>query len=133
MKLILDGAKCTGCKICELACSAKHQGVFNPAKSHLIITDVETLTGREKKLKSCTLCLNCISNCPVEAINFNGKWLVTDHTTCIGCGQCVEACPEHVIYLNNDGKAETPDFCQGNPSCIEWCPHQAINLEEKAQ
>jgi Fe-S-cluster-containing hydrogenase component 2 len=132
MQLLLDKAKCTGCKICELACSAKHQGVFSPAKSHLKITDGETPTGREKQLKSCTLCLGCVSICPVQAISFNGKWLVTDSETCIGCGQCVDACPEHVIYLNNDGKAETPDFCQGMPCCIEWCPHQAISLEEKA-
>lgn len=133
MKLILDGAKCTGCKICELACSAKHQGVFNPGKSHLKIRDVETQTGRDKQLKSCTLCLKCISSCPVEAISFSGKCLTVDSETCIGCDQCIDACPQGVIYLNNDGKASVPDFCQGNPCCIEWCPHQAIHLEDNVQ
>jgi carbon-monoxide dehydrogenase iron sulfur subunit len=132
MKLTLDASKCTGCKICELACSAKHQGVFNPVKSHLNITDVETQAGREKRLKSCTLCLTCVSNCPVEAIAFNGKWLNIDSEICIGCGQCVDDCPPGVIYLNNDGKASVPDFCEGNPSCVEWCPHQALGKEEDA-
>jgi anaerobic carbon-monoxide dehydrogenase iron sulfur subunit len=132
MKLILDRAKCTGCKICELACSAKHQQVFSPVKSHLTITEVETPMGVEKRLESCTLCLKCVSICPVEAISFNGKWLITDREKCIGCSQCVDACSEHVIYRDDDGKAQTPDFCEGTPCCIEWCPHQAISLEGEA-
>lgn len=130
MKLILDSSKCTGCKICELACSAKHQGVFNPEKSHLSITEVETKTGKEKQLKSCTLCLSCVSDCPVEAITFNGKWLTLDSETCIGCGKCIDTCPQNLIYLNNGGKAAVPDFCKGSPSCVEWCPHQALAKEE---
>jgi anaerobic carbon-monoxide dehydrogenase iron sulfur subunit len=130
MKLIFDSAKCTGCKICELACSSKHQGVFNPQKSHLKIIESETQDGKIKQLKSCTLCLTCTSNCPVEAITFNGKWLSIDRDACAGCGQCVDACPEGVIYLDNEGKAAVPDFCEGNPYCIGWCPHQAIKLEE---
>lgn len=129
MKLILDAEKCTGCKICELACSARHQRVFNPKKAHLKIIGTHTKTVIQKQLKSCTLCLDCVKNCPVEAITFNGKWLVVDGELCTGCGQCVNTCPEGIIYLKNDGTAAVPDFCEGNPSCIEWCPHQALNKE----
>ena len=132
MKLIFDGRKCTGCKICELACSAKHQGVFNPGKSHIKIINSDTSTVREKQLKACTLCLSCVTGCPIEAIVSNGKWLEVDSEICTGCGQCVDACPEGVIYLSNDGKAVVPDFCEGNPSCVEWCPHQALSKEEDA-
>jgi len=128
-KLLFNTAKCTGCKICELACSAKHQGVFNPAKSHLKIKNVNTENATEKQLKSCNLCLSCVSSCPVEAVTFNGKWLTVDSELCAGCGQCVDACPQGLIYLNDDGKALIPDFCKGAPSCVEWCPHQAISLE----
>lgn len=130
MKLVLNEGKCTGCKICELACSAKHQGVFNPMKAHLRIIDNYTMAGREKGLKTCTLCLSCVKNCPVEAISYNGKWLVVNSELCTGCGQCVGVCSEGVIYLNNNGIAATPDFCEGSPYCIEWCPHQAIRKEE---
>ncbi len=133
MKLIFDAGKCTGCKICELACSAKHQGVFSPGKSHLKIAETETPNDSQKQLKSCTLCLSCISSCPVEAIAFNGKWLTVDNEACAGCGQCVDICPQGIIYLDNGGKAAVPDFCQGTPCCIEWCPHQAIQLEDGAK
>jgi carbon-monoxide dehydrogenase iron sulfur subunit len=131
MKLILDTEKCNGCKICELACSATHQGVFNPGKAHLKIIVASERTV-EKQLKSCTLCLDCVKSCPAEAIFFNGKWLDVDSELCSGCGQCIDACPEGVIYLNNDGKAAVPDFCQGSPSCIDWCPHQALSQKEDA-
>ena len=130
MKLILDEAKCTGCKICELACSAKHQGVFNPGKSHLKIIDAGTIKGAKKQLNSCTLCLNCVSSCPAGAITFNNNWLVMAQESCSGCGICVDVCPQKIIHLNNEGKAAIPDFCQGNPACVEWCPHQALLKEE---
>jgi carbon-monoxide dehydrogenase iron sulfur subunit len=132
MKLILDAEKCTGCKICELACSATRQGVFNPGKAHLKIIVADKNMVREKQLKACTLCLGCVTSCPVEAITYNGKWLAVDNELCSGCGQCVDVCPEGVIYLSNDGKAAVPDFCQGNPSCIDWCPHQALSQKEDA-
>jgi carbon-monoxide dehydrogenase iron sulfur subunit len=118
--------------MCELACSAEHQGIFNPVKSHLKIIVADVKTAGEKQLKSCTLCLSCVSSCPSEAITFNGNWLVVDHESCSGCGVCVDTCPEGVIYLNNDGKAAVPDFCKGSPSCVEWCPHQALYKEEGA-
>jgi anaerobic carbon-monoxide dehydrogenase iron sulfur subunit len=132
MMLILDEKKCNGCKICELACSSTHQGVFNPVKAHLKIVVVGKKIVRKKQLRACTLCLSCVNSCPVEAISFNGKWLVVDNELCSGCGQCVDVCPEGVICLGNDGKAAVPDFCHGNPSCIDWCPHQALSRKEDA-
>jgi len=130
MRLVLDVEKCTGCRICELICSAKHQGIFNPKKAHLKIIDYYTKTGREKGLKTCTLCLSCVESCPIEAISFNGKWLIVDDELCTGCEQCIDVCPEGVIYLSGEGTAAVPDFCEGNPSCVAWCPHQAISKEE---
>ncbi len=131
MKLILDSEKCTGCKLCELACSASHQSVFNPGKSHIKISIVGE-DGAEKKLKSCTLCLACMTNCPSEAIDFNNGWLTADAVKCTSCGLCIDICPQGVIYQNGNGKAVTPDFCKGSPVCIEWCPHQALGkLEDK--
>jgi carbon-monoxide dehydrogenase iron sulfur subunit len=130
MKLKLDSIKCTGCKICELACSAKRQGVFNPLKSHLKIVAANNETGGEKRLKSCTSCLSCVSICPSEAISFNGKWLMVDRKSCSGCGVCVDICPENIICLDNDGIAAVPNFCEGHPSCVEWCPHQSLYIEE---
>jgi anaerobic carbon-monoxide dehydrogenase iron sulfur subunit len=129
MKLVLDIAKCTGCKICELACSAKHFEVFNPKKAHLKVIDSNKETGREKELVSCTLCLNCVKSCPAEAILYDGNYLTISEDVCTGCGQCVSICPQKIIYLNGNQTAAIPDFCGGNPVCVEWCPHKAIRQE----
>jgi anaerobic carbon-monoxide dehydrogenase iron sulfur subunit len=129
MKLVLDIAKCTGCKICQLACSAKHEGVFNPKKAHLKIIDGIKKTGRQKELLSCTLCLSCVKSCPVEAIQYGDLHLTVSRNLCIGCGQCVDACSQGLIYLNANQIAAVPDFCRGNPVCIDWCPHNAIHQE----
>jgi carbon-monoxide dehydrogenase iron sulfur subunit len=132
MKLILNEEKCTGCKICELICSATHQGVFNPAKAHIKIIVGDTTTASEKRLKACTICLSCVKSCPAEAITYNGKWLIVNDELCTGCSECVDICPEGVIYMDNNEKAAVPDFCQGNPSCVDWCPHHAISQKEDA-
>jgi anaerobic carbon-monoxide dehydrogenase iron sulfur subunit len=132
MKLILDFQKCTGCKLCQLACSAKHQGIFNPKKAHLRVIDHYTKTGRVTELKSCTLCLKCADTCPVEAITLKGQWLTIDDGLCTGCGDCVDVCPEGIIFLNDQNTAAIPNFCEGNPFCVEWCPHGAIRIEEAA-
>lgn len=114
--------------MCELICSAVHQGIFNPRESHITI-----LRGENKTINVCTLCLSCVSSCVTEAITFNGKWLTVDRDSCISCGNCVDECPEGVIYLDNEGKAAVPDFCQGNPSCVEWCPHHAISVQGETE
>jgi len=134
MKLVLDVKKCIGCKSCVLACSARHQGVFNPRKAHLKIIDYYTGQGRKMELKSCKLssCMKCIKACPVEAIASNGEWLVVDEGLCTGCGACVDVCPEGVVFLNSEGMAAIPNFCEGNPYCVEWCPHEAILIEKGA-
>jgi anaerobic carbon-monoxide dehydrogenase iron sulfur subunit len=131
MKLKLDSTKCTACNLCVLACSAKHQSVFNPAKSFIKIslTDLDGLV--KKHLSACTLCVKCVKTCPAAAIQSNGKWLTLDLEKCTGCGSCVDACPHGLISLDKDNKAAVPDFCQGSPACIASCPHQAIELTEE--
>ena len=37
--LYINADKCTGCLQCEMACSYKYYGVFNPAKSRIKIFD----------------------------------------------------------------------------------------------
>jgi len=129
MKLILDTGKCTGCKICQLACSATHIGAFNPQKAHLKIIDTDKLAGTSRRLISCTMCLKCVDSCPVGAIGQDDDHLLVSVKTCIGCGQCVDACPNGIIYMNDNHTAAVPDFCQGHPVCIDWCPHDAIHKE----
>ena len=39
--LAVDYEKCTGCRLCELVCSVRHEGVSNPARSRIRIVKWE--------------------------------------------------------------------------------------------
>jgi len=132
MPLTLKHAKCTGCKLCELACSGSHLGFFNPAKARLKITHDydDTEKGVHIASKHCIFCKKCEEVCPTGAISNNGKWMIVDHEVCIGCGTCEKNCPTHVIYLNENRKSIICDLCGGEPQCVSWCPKGVITLKE---
>lgn len=132
MSLRLKLSDCTGCQLCQLACSAVHEGTFNPEKARLKIIHEYTEEGIHIASKHCIFCKKCEEACPVGAISNNGRWMIVDHQICIGCGDCVRACPKDVIYLNENRKSIICDLCGGSPKCVEWCPKSVITLKEKA-
>jgi Fe-S-cluster-containing hydrogenase component 2 len=132
MPLRLKLSDCTGCQLCQLACSAVHVGAFNPEKARLKIVHEYTEEGIHIASKHCIFCKKCEDVCPVGAISNNGRWMIVDHQICIGCGDCVRVCPKDVIYLNGNRKSIICDLCEGAPKCVEWCPKSVITLKEKA-
>jgi Fe-S-cluster-containing hydrogenase component 2 len=131
MPLKFDLPKCTGCKLCQLACSAVHEGAFNPEKARLSMTHEYTDEGVHIAAAYCTFCKKCETVCPVKAISNNGRWMIVDHTKCIGCGTCVKNCPQKVIFLSEKKKSIICDLCGGAPKCVEWCPKEVITLKER--
>ena len=131
LKFNLDN--CTGCQLCQLACSAVHEGAFNPSKARLKISHEYRGNDIQIKSKSCVFCKICEKACPVNAISNNGKWMSVDHDKCIGCGTCVGKCPTGVIYLNSEKKSIICDLCAGEPKCIQWCPKDVISYREPAR
>ena len=127
LKFLLS--KCTGCRLCQLACSGYHDGVFNPLKARLKIIHEYTNEGINIKAKRCILCKKCEEICPEKAITNNGNWMIVDDNKCIGCGSCVNVCPSKVIYLNEDEIPMICDLCGGDPVCIQWCPKDVISLK----
>ena len=50
-----------------------------------------------KIIDRCVCCHTCATNCPVEAINFQGSQYWIDPEKCISCGTCAELCPQAII------------------------------------
>jgi Fe-S oxidoreductase len=55
---------CTGCKTCEMACSFKHYGEFNPSRSFIQILEKGNgagflITFKEKDTLQKTICRGC--------------------------------------------------------------------------
>ena len=41
----------------------------------------------------CTVCLECMPACPVDAIKLKNGFMQIDEDECIDCGACVVECP----------------------------------------
>lgn len=125
---------CTGCRICELACSMVHDGVFNPEKARITIHS-SSLDAMEKAL-ICVHCKKpkCMEACPVDAISKDSESgvVLVDVEICTGCGDCVEACPFDAMKLHSDtGKAINCDLCGGDPLCVAYCRPGALEFGGK--
>jgi Fe-S-cluster-containing dehydrogenase component len=126
--LAIDTKRCTGCRNCELACSAVHTGTFNPRRSR-----VQVLKNEVRNMTLPVVCLQCekplcAEACPTVAIAKNSKdILVVDDESCIGCKDCMAACIYGGIVMDPlTGRAIKCDLCQGDPACVKACPYGAI-------
>lgn len=129
MVLKLNSDQCIGCRLCQLACSAQKEEVFNPELARLNIVSMYNKTGLAIKSAVCNLCLACVNVCPTGAITIENGHLDYNKAQCTNCGLCIAECPEQIIQAQKDGVALC-DLCQGSPTCVEWCPHQALTNGE---
>ena len=128
-----DVDKCTGCRACEVACSAFHSvpkySSTNPEKSHIrVLFD---------PLRNIYV--------PVRAGDYtkaecNGR----DHYTIDGkeydeCGFCRVSCPSRELFKDPDsGLPLRCDMCEqgpplSEPMCVQWCLSDALTYEEREE
>ena len=129
----VDLSKCTGCGLCQLACSAVKEKVYNPEKARIKVTK-QGLPPQSAVLV-CAQCRKaaCKEICPGKAITRNNTTgaLVIDDSRCVGCGLCVDACPLDTIWLHPEtGVAMKCDLCSGEPACVARCPRGALSVFE---
>ena len=123
--------RCTGCGLCQLACSERLLGGYNPHRALLQIAhQCENLyhfpTG-------CNQCENayCANVCPVQAIARDAVTgaMVVDPDKCIACNLCHRYCPLHIVGVDPELKKSVKcDLCGGAPACVAVCPRGALEL-----
>jgi Fe-S-cluster-containing hydrogenase component 2 len=134
LHLISHFDRCTGCLICQLACSnVKFPGAFNPRYGLLNIDSTEEELASLPTV--CEQCLNpyCQHVCLPRAIyrDQNTGALVIDEQKCTGCGWCARYCPLAVVRWEGKGTtARKCDLCGGEPECVHSCPTAALELVE---
>ena len=131
--LVLDAEKCTGCRLCESACSDFNEGEFNPARSRIRVFNFHD-EGRYVPY-TCTQCddAGCQSACPVDAITVDAATgaKVVSNALCVGCKVCTIACPFGTVNYNaSSGKVVKCDLCGGDPACSKACPTGAITFTD---
>jgi len=101
--MVIDEAKCDGCKKCTAACQAMH---FTESDREWI--KVFTMKDAEATApyffpKPCFHCDNppCTKVCPVNATFKRQDGIVLiDNERCIGCRMCMAACPYSTRFFN---------------------------------
>ena len=73
--IVIDYAKCTGCRICEMACVVTNCGEVNPTKSCIRVVRVEEESNLFSLPVACMKCVKaaCKEVCPVGAIGDDPK------------------------------------------------------------
>jgi Fe-S-cluster-containing hydrogenase component 2 len=131
--LYINHEKCTGCRLCELVCAVKHDGISNPARSRIRVMKWEH-EGLYVPM-SCQQCQDapCMNVCPVKAISKDEKLgaMMIDYDVCIGCRSCVAVCPFGAMSFNViDKKVFKCDLCEGDPQCVRFCEEKAVDFVE---
>ncbi|MDI6871167.1 MAG: 4Fe-4S dicluster domain-containing protein [Bacillota bacterium] len=131
--LKVNHEKCTACRRCELVCSLKRSGEFNPAKACL---SVATFLDDDFYFPvTCQHCEEplCQKVCPAGAVVRNEVTgaVEIDQDRCIGCKMCIMACPFGApVSVPETGKVTKCDLCQGEPECVSFCQWGALEYVE---
>jgi carbon-monoxide dehydrogenase iron sulfur subunit len=126
----VDPSKCTGCGICEYACTIEKGETANPLRSRIRTVRMMPLFNFALACRACEDA-KCITACPEKAISQHEKTgvLMINEKKCKGCDWCVQACPHGGIVIHPDtGIAIACDLCNGEPKCKEACPEEALEL-----
>lgn len=129
--ILVDSEKCIGCRICELVCSAHHEGIFFPEKSRVKIMSKGPLEDVPTLCRQCDE-PPCVRECPSDALIRSDHGVISvEEGKCEGCGICVSTCPYNAISLDPDTKKPLIcDLCSGDPMCAKWCPRKALKFNE---
>ncbi|GAJ04172.1 unnamed protein product [marine sediment metagenome] len=127
----IDADKCTGCRACEVVCSAYHAepkySIVNPARSR-----IQVFKREEDDLYV-----------PVRAGKYTEVECIGRGKTTINekeygeCSFCRQACPARDLFHEPDSKLPLEcDMCgepmpEGGPLCVQWCETEALTYDEK--
>jgi len=127
--LVVDYQKCTGCRLCALACSLEKTGTCNPARARIRVADWE-----EKGFIVPIVCQDCaepicMNACKEKAIirDVETGAITIDRSRCTNCKICMQVCPFGGPSFDPAAREVVLcDHCSGNPACTDVCTRGAL-------
>lgn len=132
-RIVVRAELCSGCRACQVACVAQHEGRFGTSAARIRVSKAEAIgLDRPHVCRQCRQAA-CIEACAIGALyrdEATGAILqVPDR--CTGCGACVEACPFGMAIPHPEtGRALICDLCGGDPECVKRCASLAITFTD---
>jgi formate dehydrogenase beta subunit len=158
---LIDVAKCTGCRGCQLACKRWNQlparrttaaGTYqNPPDlqpNTWTLIRFQEVAAKEGvkwlfRKDGCMHCTDaaCVKVCPSGALYHSDLGTVgIINERCIGCKECVAACPFEIPrYDSVTDKVYKCDLCLSRiradlpPACVKACPTGALTFGDKEE
>ena len=131
--LAVDHTRCTGCRLCEIACSLHQDGIANPAAARLaIVRWDEEGVHVPAVCQQCDVAM-CEQVCQPRAITRNAVTgaLIVNYELCIGCRMCVIGCPYGAMSVHPSGRPVLKcNLCDGEPRCVRFCETGALRYIE---
>ena len=126
--LAVHADKCTGCRMCELACSFKKVGRGDVSASR-IRRNPKAPTAIAPSV--CIQCSDpaCLKACPRGAITKDPVTGIVhiNHEKCVPCVLCRKACAYGGIQNSPlEGLVVKCDHCGGDPECVKVCASGAL-------
>jgi len=133
-------AACTGCRLCEIACSLIKEQKIQPGISRINVHQYYPGVEFPVTCYQCGAEAKCVEACPVAALAVDtSKKLNTisiDTSLCTRtaqnsvCTLCLDECPGLVVNFHPTTSAPLIcDMCGGDPECVKVCPSQTITLK----
>jgi carbon-monoxide dehydrogenase iron sulfur subunit len=115
-----DFPRCSGCRLCEVACSLYHEGRIWPEASRVRV--FMRVPGAEFP-HLCAQCHDypCVSSCPAGALSVDRRTsaVIVDRDACNSCGACIQACPGRIPFLHPGmGRRRYATYAAGIPNAL---------------
>jgi Fe-S-cluster-containing dehydrogenase component len=131
--MVIDLAKCDGCKDCTKACTKAH--FVPPLQEWIKVYEVSdnSAAGSYFLPRTCMHCDNppCVRGCPVGATYKRTDGIVMmDQDRCIGCRNCIAQCPYSARSFNWAEPPHTPEEL-AKPYSVDYnYPHRKGVVEK---
>lgn len=128
--LLINPDVCTGCRMCEMACSIHHEHLARPTQLRIKVAYASDAFYTPITCIHCEEAY-CLESCGFDALERAGpgELVKVIDENCIGCLLCVDACPYGgITFVEEKETVVKCDLCGGDPACATYCPTGAITF-----